>query len=119
MKFMHNSGYCELVLGPGDLEGFVFDEAFLAELERSEGPLVVNLRQFPVMGSERIVRLVRWLAEADTLSAARIVLFSTPFAGKVLSGLLGRVFSVFTEREALELSVRQDVSIAEKDMLWG
>ena len=108
----------ELALAPGDLDDFVFDEAFFHDLDGSDMTLVINLRQFTIMCSSQIVKFSKWLSEIDALAGSRKVLFCNRLVSQLLAGLLGHIFSVFTETCDLETAVKQEVALAEKDLLW-
>ena len=107
------------MLGPEDLDNFVFDEEFFNRLDQGQDALVINLRQFVIMCSEQIVKFTSWLAEVDALTDSRLVLFTNRFVSLTLSGILGHIFSVFADRNELEIAVRQEVVLKEKEMLWS
>ena len=109
----------ELALGTCDLDDFVFDEAFFHDLEGGSETLVINLRQMPVMCSSHILQFLKWLAEIDALTGSRKVIFCNQFVARLLSNIVGHIFSVFSDISDLEISVKQEVALEEKDLLWG
>ena len=118
MKITENNGYRELALRPDELDDPVLDESLILELDSSQDPVVINLQSYVIMDSSQIVRLAKWIEEISDNCRLRLVIFANRFVAGILVGILGGRFSVFSDIQEMEVAVRQEVALEEKDLLW-
>ena len=118
MKTVQNNGYTEIILGSNDLEDFVIDEVFLKEIEQENNALVVNIKRFACMGSAEIMNLIKWLTQIDTVSGTRTIVLANEFVGQVILRILEGAVAVFTNRGEMDVALKQEVGLQEKELLW-
>ena len=119
MKTIQKDGYTELVIYVDDLDDFVIDELFLSQIENAQASMAVNLMRFVIMDSQQILKFIRLITEINSLSSSRMAIICNNFVGSILKGILNKNFPVFTDKNDIEIALRQEVASEEKEMLWA